>query len=62
MLTDPGQRDNDDCTEKAHYWVIDDKNLGVCKRCGAQKQFPTQVFGWQSRKAVIDKALHGTIH
>jgi hypothetical protein len=29
----------EECKNEAHYWIIDDKNLGVCKRCGARKQF-----------------------
>ena len=24
-----------------HYWLINDKQLGTCKKCGAVKQFPT---------------------
>jgi len=24
-----------------HYYVVDDFNHGVCKYCGAEKQFPT---------------------
>ena len=23
-----------------HHWVIDERNLGVCRKCGAGKQFP----------------------
>jgi hypothetical protein len=22
-----------------HHWFIDERNLGVCKKCGASKQF-----------------------
>ncbi len=22
-----------------HHWLIDEKNFGVCKKCGASKQF-----------------------
>jgi hypothetical protein len=49
---------SDASKEKAHYWVLNDKNFGICKRCGAQKQFPVDVFGWQNRKLVIGKASH----
>jgi hypothetical protein len=24
-----------------HHWLIDEKNFGVCKKCGASKQFLT---------------------
>jgi hypothetical protein len=44
--------------EAAHYWILNDKNFGICKNCGAQKQFPVDVFGWQNRKLVIGKARH----
>ena len=33
--------------KKAHYWVIDETNFGICKRCGAGKQFLSQIDGWQ---------------
>ena len=42
-----------DCTEggrqgdTAHHWVIDGSNLGVCKKCGAMKQFETRQWNWQ---------------
>ena len=49
---------SDACKEVAHYWVLDDRNFGICKKCGAQKQFPIDVFGWQNRKMVIGKASH----
>ncbi len=49
---------SDACKGEAHYWIIDDKNFGICKKCGAQKQFPVDVFGWQNRNLVIGKAPH----
>ena len=49
---------SDECKREAHYWIIDDKNFGVCKKCGAHKQFPIDVFGWQNRNLVIGKATH----
>lgn len=62
MSTEHKELCGDECKDKAHYWVIDDKNFGVCKRCGAHKQFPIAVFGWQNRKPVIDKALPDTTY
>jgi len=43
------------CKKEAHYWIIDDKNLGVCKRCGARKQFAVDRWVWQRRKLIISK-------
>jgi hypothetical protein len=41
------------CKEVAHYWILNDKNFGICKRCGAQKQFPVGVsFSWQNRNTL----------
>ena len=51
----------DKCNDKAHYWVLDDKNFGVCRKCGGKKQFPIDVWGWQKRKMVIGKTSHNTI-
>jgi len=45
----------DECKKEAHYWVLDDKNLGVCKRCGARKQFAVERWVWQRRKLIISK-------
>jgi hypothetical protein len=28
-----------ECKGKAHYWVLDDNSFGVCKKCGAKRQF-----------------------
>ena len=30
---------DDDCRECIHHWLIDERNFGVCKKCGAGKQF-----------------------
>jgi len=30
---------DDDCKECVHHWLIDVSNLGVCRKCGASKQF-----------------------
>lgn len=47
---------SDECKQAAHYWVLDDKNFGICKKCGAQKQFPVAVSSWQNSNLVIGKA------
>ena len=36
-----------DCEELAHHWMLDEKDFGVCKHCGASKQFHTQVSFYQ---------------
>ena len=46
-----------ECKDKAHYWILDDKSFAICKKCGAEKQFPV-VFGWQNRNIVIGKTPH----
>jgi len=30
---------NDDGKECIHHWLIDERNFGVCKKCGVSKQF-----------------------
>ncbi len=30
---------DDDCQECIHHWLIDERNFGVCKKCGESKQF-----------------------
>jgi hypothetical protein len=45
-----------ECKNEAHYWVLDGKNLGVCKKCGATKQFNAERWVWQRRKVVISKS------
>jgi hypothetical protein len=30
---------NGNDSECVHYWLIDEKNYGVCKKCGVEKQF-----------------------
>jgi len=51
----------DECNGKAHYWVLDDNNFGVCKKCGGKKQFPIDVWGWQNRKIKMGLARYRTI-
>jgi hypothetical protein len=31
----------------AHFWVIDDKGLGICKYCGERRQFQNTLTGPQ---------------
>ena len=54
--------DSDACKEVAHYWILNDESLGICKKCGAHKQFPVDVFGWQNRNIVIGKAVRRATH
>lgn len=44
------------CKNEAHYWVLDVKNLGVCKKCGATKQFNAEMWVWQRRKVITSKS------
>jgi hypothetical protein len=55
MATECEPSSPDECKKEAHYWIIDDKNLGVCKRCGAKKQFVVDRWVWQRRKLIISK-------
>jgi len=58
-MTEKGETSHSDaCKEEAHYWILNDKSLGICKRCGAQKQFPVSASSWQNHKLVIGKAPH----
>ncbi len=47
----------------AHYWVINDRNLGICKKCGDSKQFPNvwlgQTISCDWKEQILDKA-HAT--
>jgi hypothetical protein len=53
---------SDTCKKAAHYWILNDESLGICKKCRAHKQFPINVFSWQNRNIVIGKALHRATH
>lgn len=46
----------DECSGNAHHWIINDRSLGVCKKCGAKKQFPTYVESWHGQKVVAGKS------
>jgi hypothetical protein len=56
MDTESGPTHLHDCKNEAHYWVLDGKNLCVCKKCGATKQFNAERWVWQRRKVVISKS------
>jgi Zn finger protein HypA/HybF involved in hydrogenase expression len=58
MLEEEGKLSSADCTEKDHDWVLNDKSFGVCKKCGAKKQFLFQGREWRKRKVVIGKKSH----
>ncbi len=45
-----------ECSENAHHWIINDRSLGVCKKCGAKKQFPVYVESWRRQKVVTGKS------
>jgi len=60
MSTDREKLRGGECEGKAHYWVLNEKNFGVCKKCGAKKQFLLQGLEWQKRKVVVGKKLRGT--
>ena len=32
---------DDKCKQCIHHWLIDQRNLGICKKCGESKQFST---------------------
>ncbi len=39
MDDDKGTVYDDQREACVHHWLIDEKNLGVCKKCGVSKQF-----------------------
>jgi len=47
--------------DKAHYWVLDDKSFGVCKKCGAKRQFDIYCE-WEKANVVIGKKSHSQTH
>jgi len=39
MENEQGAVHVDDSEKCIHYWLIGQRNLGVCRKCGASKQF-----------------------
>jgi len=57
-LTRFHQRVDADSVSKqcVHYWIIDIENKGICKYCGAVKQFPLQYdIGYPYGRNIIIK-------
>jgi len=40
----------------AHYWLLDDKKVGFCMKCGLKKEFDAQGQSWQRKQIVV---IHG---
>jgi len=38
-----------------HHWILDNQNFGICKKCGAERQFggnrPSKQIAFQTRYA-----------
>ena len=52
---------DDDCKECIHHCLIDERNSGICKKCGASKQFSCSWSAVSSQKAwynTSSKAQH----
>jgi len=47
---------NDDCKQCIHHWLIDERNFGVCKKCGAGKQFSCSWSATSIQKAWGNKS------
>ena len=39
-----------------HHWTLDASNEGTCRKCGAQRQFPTSSWGAPEGTAVGEAA------
>ena len=39
MENERGTVHDNDCEGCIHHWLINERNFGVCKKCGASKQF-----------------------
>jgi hypothetical protein len=63
MENKPGQF-NGDGKECIHHWLIDASNLGVCKKCGASKQFcsswGTIQRSWYARPSNVQHGVAGS--
>ena len=42
--------------QNAHHWVIDARNFGVCKKCGAKKQFVLERCSWRKAAGASNKS------
>jgi len=60
MSTNDVRLEQDKCNGKAHHWTIDAKSLGVCKKCGAKKQFSEDVNNWPRPRLVISRSEHSS--
>ncbi|UCG83009.1 MAG: hypothetical protein JSW38_12690 [Dehalococcoidia bacterium] len=46
---------DDDSNECVHHWFIDERNYGICKKCGADKQFSRSWSPLANQKAWSSK-------
>ena len=57
---------DDDCKECIHHWLIDERNFGVCKKCGVGKQFSCSWSAtsiqkaWGSKSNRVQYSVPGT--
>lgn len=48
-----------DCKGCIHHWLIDERNYGVCRKCGESKQFPRSwsaasiQHAWRNRSSKV---------
>ena len=42
---------DDDSEQCIHHWLINQKNFGVCKKCGVSKQFCASWYDASTQKA-----------
>jgi len=48
-------------TECLHYWILDADNLGICRYCGATKQFPRLDTNVDWKSPAIKQTIHSEI-
>jgi len=57
---------DDGLNDCVHYWLIDGKNAGICKKCGASRQFPlswsplSMQNAWSHKSTKIQPTAPGT--